>query len=395
MYDPSQKDINCLYQNNKKLYVKLLLLNHNYQTIEELAGEIQSGSITIDADSDIRRIANFTFYIKDKSYFVNQYSKIWMDKFVDVYLGVKYIKTNEILWYPIGLFLFNDNEISYDSTTRSLSCSCVDLMGKLTGLLGGTLRGLETKIPAGSTVVNVVRDTISQLGYIKNYIINEHKNASYKLLPYDLEFSTGVSVYEILRKIADVFVDIEFFFDTDRVFRWQQIPTATSDPIVLDNDVISSLIISEDTNINFDQVFNCIEVWGKDNLSSRLILVDKIPLNPNPEYNYKVDPDSPFTIDKIGEKWKILSGGEYDAIYSGELALDRCKYELYLGTSSNDTLSLNMILIPFLNVNQKISYRLKSTGETNQYIIKNISFDLTSYQMSLECVRFSPMYSWL
>lgn len=395
MFIPSQKDIDVLYQKNKQLFVKVYLLNRQYQTVDEMQGELISGTVTVDAESDIRRAAHFTFRVKDRTYYANQHSKIWMDKFADLNIGVYYNKTGEILWYPIGLYVFNENGFQYDSVTRTVTCGCVDLMGYFTGLRAGTLRGLKTEITNGMTVTDVVRDTVTQLGGVTNYVVEPNANPDYLTLPYDLDFATGATVYDILRKIADIYPATEFYFDTDRTFRWGYTPTATNDMILLDDDIFHGLIISEGINRKFSDVRNCIEVWGHDDLSARLVLVDELPSEPNPDYNYKADPYSPFTVEKLGEIWEVKSSGEYVHIHTKELALDRAKYELYLSTSAQDTLSLNMILIPFLDVNRKISYRTKSTEQTSQYITKRLSFDIGSATMQAECIRFTPLYSWL
>jgi len=461
MFVPQQSDIDILDQHTPELFIKLFLLNNKFQTIDELEGTLISGSITLDADSDIRRTASFNFYIEDMELYAEQYSKIWMDKFVDLRLGIKNQSTNQMQWYPLGIFLFNENGFRYDLTTKFIECSCVDLMALYTGLRAGTLPGLRTIATYGLNVTDIVRDTIIQLGNIQNFIINENTNPGYLTIPYELEFGTGVTVYEILKKISDIYPATEFFFDIDRTFIWSYMPTATDDPVVLDNDIIAPLVDDENANKDFSKVKNCIEVWGQDDISARIILVDELPkssfiygtnlvgevennsdlpknntefiiafgVNPNINdavrvisdetmgdrciewyvtyidednniswgmpYFYFINPDSPFTIDKLGEIWGVFHSGEYSMIYSNELCLDRCLYELYIATSMQDRLSLSMILIPFLQPNQKISYKLKSIGETNQYIVKRINFDLTSYRMQVELMKFTPLYSWL
>jgi hypothetical protein len=42
---------------------------------------------------------------------------------------------------------------------------------------------------------------------------------------------------------------------------------------------------------------------------------------------YVVNPDSPYTIEDIGEWRQVLSGDEYENIYSDELAVERAEYE--------------------------------------------------------------------
>lgn len=43
--------------------------------------------------------------------------------------------------------------------------------------------------------------------------------------------------------------------------------------------------------------------------------------------SYLVNPDSPYTIEKVGELRQILSGDDYEKIYADELAVERAEYE--------------------------------------------------------------------
>lgn len=395
-----QDDINALYQKIKQYRVKLYLLNSNYQIIDELQGEMISGSMSIDSSSDIRRSCNFVFFVKDRTYFTNETSKIWMDKFVDIKIGVDYHRTGGTLWYDMGLFLFNENSFQYDSVTRNITVNCLDMMSKFTGSRGGALHGLSTTIPAGNNMRSVIVDTVTQLGGISRLIVNG--DPDYPTIPYDLEFSTGVSVYGILDKIRNLTVANEMFFDTSGTFVFQKIPTGTNDPVVLNNDILGELIISESIKNSFSDVKNAIEVWGEDNSTDTMYEINAIVklVNEKPSVigdstYYVINPDSPFTVEKIGEIWCVLSGGEYSQIYNEDLLRQRGEYEIYLDAALNDTVSLYLILIPWLDVNQKISYINKITGITNEYLIKSISSDFTSGIMTMELIKFNPLYSWL
>ena len=109
---------------------------------------------------------------------------------------------------------------------------------------------------------------------------------------------------------------------------------------------------------------------------------------------YVVNPDSPFTIDKIGERIKVCSGGDYEKIYTDELALQRAEYELYVGSRLTDSISVECILIPWLDVNQKVSYtaHMADVQEPRQYMINSINFDLGGGTMTVKMARFYPYY---
>lgn len=71
---------------------------------------------------------------------------------------------------------------------------------------------------------------------------------------------------------------------------------------------------------------------------------------------YVVNPDSPFSVDKIGEVRRVLRGGEYDAIHTNELAKERAKYENWKTTRLQDSVTISSIIVPWLDVNKKIEY---------------------------------------
>lgn len=88
--------------------------------------------------------------------------------------------------------------------------------------------------------------------------------------------------------------------------------------------------------------------------------------------------DSPFSIDKIGLRMQVLSGGEYEDITDVELCQQRADYENWLVGRFNDSLSLETVLIPFLEGNQKVTYKSKMNGEIASYIIKSVQFNISN-----------------
>lgn len=106
------------------------------------------------------------------------------------------------------------------------------------------------------------------------------------------------------------------------------------------------------------------------------------------------NPDSPFYIKStIGEIAIPLQGGEYDNIYTNDLARQRAKYELFLRTRMNDGINLTTVPIWWLDVNIVVSYTIKNTTEPKQYIIKSFSADLqeTGVQ-NISMISYYPQY---
>lgn len=91
------------------------------------------------------------------------------------------------------------------------------------------------------------------------------------------------------------------------------------------------------------------------------------------------NPDSPFYVEgELGEIRIVLSGGEYDNIYTNSLALARAKYELYNRCRLMDNITITTVPILWLDVNQLIRLTIPegftdTEEETSDYLITSIS----------------------
>ena len=102
--------------------------------------------------------------------------------------------------------------------------------------------------------------------------------------------------------------------------------------------------------------------------------------------------DSPFSIEELGLLLSVKTGGEFENITSDSLAAARAEYEVYKGARLTDNISITTKIVPFADVNIKVSYRRHDTGEINQYIVKSISHDLSAGTTSWTLMRFYPLY---
>ena len=108
-----------------------------------------------------------------------------------------------------------------------------------------------------------------------------------------------------------------------------------------------------------------------------------------------VNPSSIFACDVIGEARQVLYDGDYTNIDTTQLAYERAAYENWKSTRIIETLTLETLFVPWLDVNQKVMYTLIATGETAQYVIQEISVNPISGTMTLTMGRFRPLYPWL
>ena len=106
------------------------------------------------------------------------------------------------------------------------------------------------------------------------------------------------------------------------------------------------------------------------------------------------NPNSPYYIGgSMGEIKFPCIGGDYDNIWSDDLAYQRAKYELYLRARMFDSITMNNIPLYYLDVNIKIQHQIADGFESNQYIIKSVSTDLSATgTQNIQAIRFYPEY---
>ena len=259
-----QDDYNILSQQIITKYIKLEILNFQYNVVDEISGNLTAMSVNIDSESDLRRSCNLTFIVTDASFDVKAGNKIWLDKFCRPWVGYENIYTGKIQWYNQGIYLINAPSWRYNATTHELSLAGLDLASKLTGLRNGELEGIPTKIPAGSSVREAMIAAIELAGFTK-YTISECKDVDGNIIavPNDIEIAQGGTVWNIVTQLRDILPRYETFFDVDGVFIYQPIPTGSGDPVIIDDTIWPNLLIDESINNDFESVKNYIEVYGR------------------------------------------------------------------------------------------------------------------------------------
>lgn len=501
-HEITQDDLRILHSPSRNNKIRIELLNTHGQTLSELTGEVISGSLRIDAQSDIRRTLNLELAIIDSSYLVGADKKIWMDKIIKAYYQIYDLQNHEWREYPLGCFVFTTRGYQIDLQSKRLSITALDLMAFTLESRGSQIGASSVVVEVDSNIRNAMIHTLERFTPLKDYSIVDFP-ADQDVVPYDLEKSSGIYPHALLAELRDLYPNYEMFIDVFGTFVCQKIPDSLSDPIYLTHEVLDPLIIREAPNNDF-RIFNVTEVWGEsleadrtatectfesntytltiegyeeyeqkktfgftapsdcaaaprlqigdldaipimmrvsrasggfvdEPLSAGVIkeglpyvvyyidgvflfqgelevhaIVKEVSTYPSEEdieadkafndcrtIGYVVNPDSPFSIEKIGEYRQVMQGGEYDAIYTSQLAKERASWENWKTTRLNDKQTLDMILIPFMDVNTKIEYTSPLSGEVGTYIVKQINMDLAATTMSVEAITFYPYYTWL
>ncbi len=270
-YLPTREEERAVLQQAKDVYVKVELLNKDFTVIDALTGHLIDDNFSMSSDNKQRRSYSCTLYVSDYSLTVGPRNKIWIDKYIRVYYGIRSIKTHEVFYWRIGTFTYVNADYSWSGTECTLSLTCADRMADYDGTKGGVINqnryneiSGETaygfKIPAvaeyekdsagnvktdgyGNRIVrsyNKIADTVKALcnwAGITQYSIQSYPSGS-DTIPYDMEYSGEVTYCQIWTDLCNLYPNWEFFFDVDGKFIWRKIPTGYGERVAIDDAIL-------------------------------------------------------------------------------------------------------------------------------------------------------------
>ena len=397
--DITQREYNVAKQNGRIIHTKINVLNFDLQIVSEISGVVLEGSTyNIDATSDIRRTCSISLVPQDNSFNIEYGGKLWMDKYVQVFVGIEDTShNNEVVYSNLGLYLVNNPDQVYDATNNTITINGIDLMAKITGMRNGYLEGITYQIPVNSGIKQVMTSLINTECGFPKYSIDQPSPTI--LTPYEMSFGLGSTAYNILTQLRDINANYQTYFDQEGIFWFNAIPSGDNEQIMVDDDIWQKVLISYKKSTDFESVKNYIEVFGKTQDDGHT------PYGVAWENN----PDSPFYV---GDNFKnririVLSGGEYDNIYPlapyntsveqfNSLAQQRADYELYTRCRLQDQIELTCVPVYWLDVNWLVSITLpnkQGKEEEQKYIIKKISTTLgVNGTQNITMMKYYPFY---
>ena len=110
------------------------------------------------------------------------------------------------------------------------------------------------------------------------------------------------------------------------------------------------------------------------------------------DITFRVEPESPFTVQKLGVVLDVKTGEEFDNILSSSVAMQNAIYQNKISSSMHDVVTITTKMIPFLDTNIKVSYKKQQDNEVKEYIIKSIDNSMDSCTSTITMYRFYPLY---
>lgn len=128
----------------KEQYVKITVLDFQEKPLQEIQGQVVSGSINLDGQSTVRRTCNLTFIADTHQANTTDINNLLsINKKIKLEVGfinntTKYLEYKKI-WFPLGVYLIINPSISNSNSGIQISLQLKDKMCQLNGECGGVI----------------------------------------------------------------------------------------------------------------------------------------------------------------------------------------------------------------------------------------------------------------
>lgn len=101
----------------------------------------------------------------------------------------------------------------------------------------------------------------------------------------------------------------------------------------------------------------------------------------------------PFSVTNLG--YIVKHSVDYPNLSDDAACYNQAEYLTYTSTAMMDTINLTTLVIPWIDVNNKITYQPQNSDTVNQYIIKSFNWATGDGTMSLVLYRFQEDFSFV
>lgn len=374
----------CAKSRNRSTSVIIQLLNNNYNVVDELQGNVNSGTITIknSIDSNFSRRSG-TLELNLTKALSTQYYKIDLVHKVRIIINVTDLVTGVTTTYDKGVFLLSNPQINQAVGSEKITVNLVDLMANFDGTFGKSVDpSMTAKVPSGNNIsseIQAVATTPSMMNLSIDKIKIEHTD--YTVIE-EISTSPESNITDHLKSIMDNTINYDLYFDNDGILVFEFIKNRDND-LVTQEFINSEVVVSYQLDEQFDNVRNVVNVVGATIDGTQHIGQYK-----------ETNPNNPLNINGLyGERPITLS---FDKLQTNDECNSQAKYECIKRTNYNEKLTLQILPDYRLEPNQKIKVYYDSYTENlhinGYYLIDEITMDLKSNGlMNITCHKLYPI----
>lgn len=270
-----------------------------------------------------------------------------------------------------------------------------------------------------SLIKNIVAD-YGQLIPINKVWVDLQNN--YEMIPYDMEFNGDTSLYDILKKIVDMYPRQTIYFDVNRVLHLEQMALAWGEIANKETKFRArefyDIVIEESWNINLENIKNFTVVWGRDNTTygfyymtslqavcsncGKLHEFGQLSVSPQSrrcvacggKLNRLHITNEVYSVHQIGTHKQVIYD---DNVTKEEEAFNEAKWKTIASCRAAKTLTvtmedkyLSMYQYEDKGVGRRIEYKSHLTNETDVYTLLKWTNNFTEGTVTME---LEPYYA--
>lgn len=272
-----------------------------------------------------------------------------------------------------------------------------------------------------SLIKNIVAD-YGQLIPIKQVWVTLQND--YNMIPYDMEFNGDSTLYDVLKKIIDLYPRQTIYFDTNRTLCLEQRALCWNE--ASDNDTrfrareFYDLVLEESWSVNLDNIKNFTVVWGRDNITYGYYYMTSyqaVCSKCGKKYNFSLErlqaynsdrtciecggklnrlhvTNEAYSVQQIGTHKQVLYD---DNITTEEEAFNAAKWKTIASCRAGKTLTvtlvdryLSMYQYSDKAIGKRIEYKSHLTNETDVYTLLKWTNNFSDGTVTME---LEPYYA--
>ena len=281
---------------------------------------------------------------------------------------------------------------------------------------------LENRVPEFTDTDSLVRQIVADYGSIapiRGVWSNLQNGAS--MIPYDMEFNGDTVLYDVLKKITDLYPRQTIFIDTSRILHLEQYAVAWHDidDVRFRAREFYELVLEEQWNVNMDNIKNFTVVWGRDNtcygyyyVTSYQAVCEKC----GKVYEYGIMPsgssnhickecggvlhrlhttNETYSVQRIGTHKQVLYD---DNILTKEEAFNTAKWKTIANCRGHRTLTVTLVdrylsMYQYADkcIGRRIEYKSHLTNETDVYTVLKWTNNFNDATVTLELEPYRPI----